>query len=154
VALAERCCHCSAVTNEMTRSGRANRLVRFAEYERPWVGRVGFALGLTLWLFVSAVAFGAGLANGLTILILGGAFIFGELWIERSGGRHPTFAIVWRVSLRIALGATLVVLAIASSEGWGTALLILFAAWLVAPALLVATIGWRERREQVMHRDR
>ena len=118
------------------------------------MGRAGLALGLTLWLFVSAVAFGVGLANGLTILILGGAFIFGELWIERSGERHPTFAIVWRVSLRIALGATIVVLAIASSGGWGTALLILFAAWLVVPALLVATIGWRERREQVMHRDK
>jgi hypothetical protein len=142
------------VTNEMTRSDRGNRLVRFAEYERPWVGRAGLALGLTLWLFVSAVAFGVGLANGLAILILGGAFIFGEVWIERSGERHPTFAIVWRVCLRIALGATLVVLAIVSADGWGTALLIFFAAWLVVPALLVATIWWRERYERVVHHDK
>ena len=88
--LAGCCCHCLAVTDETTRSDRGNRLVRFAEYERPWVGRAGLALGVMLWLFVTAVAFGVGLANGLTILILGGTLIFGEVWIERSGERHPT----------------------------------------------------------------
>jgi hypothetical protein len=142
------------VTDETKRSDRASRLVRFAEYERPWVGRAGLALGLTLWLFVTVVAFGAGLAKGLTILILGGAFIFGEVWIKRSGESHPTFATVWRLSLRIALAATLIVLAIVNSSGWGTALLIFFAAWLLLPALLVATIWWRERRERVMHHDK
>ena len=45
---------------------------RLAKYERPWVGRVGLGLGLKLWLFVTAVAFGAGLANGLVLLIMGG----------------------------------------------------------------------------------
>jgi predicted MFS family arabinose efflux permease len=103
-----------------------------------------------LWLFVSAVAFGVGLANGLAILIIGGALIFGEVWIERSGERHATFATVWRLSWRIALGAALVVIAIVSSDGWGAALLIFFGAWLVLPAVLVATLWWRERREEVV----
>ena len=136
------------------RSARRNRLVRFAEYERPWVGRTGLALGLMLWLFVSAVAFGVGLANGLAVLILGGALIFGEVWIERSGERHATFATVWHLSWRIALGVALVVLAIVSSSGWGAALLIFFGAWLLVPALLVATLLWRERRDQVVHNDK
>lgn len=53
-------------------SGRESALRRLAKYERPWVGRVGLGLGLKLWLFVTAVAFGAGLANGLVLLIMGG----------------------------------------------------------------------------------
>ena len=141
------------MNGETARSDRGNRLVRFAEYERPWVGRAGLALWLTLWLFVTAAAFGVGLANGLTILILGGTFIFGEVWLERSGERHPTFATVWRLSVRVALAAALVVLAIVNSDGWGAALLIFFAAWLVLPRLLLATIWWRQRRAQVIHRD-
>ena len=148
------CCHCSAVTGDVAQSARRNRLIRFAEYERPWVGRTGLALGLMLWLFVSAVAFGVGLANGLAVLILGGALIFGEVWIERSGEGHATCATVSRLSWRIGLGVALVVLAIVSSNSWGAALLIFFGAWLLLPALLVATLSWRERREQVVHDDK
>jgi hypothetical protein len=86
------------LADELPQSGRKNLLRQLAEHKRPWVGRVGLALGLVLWLFVTAVAFGAGVANGLAILIMGGAFILGEVWIERSGGRHPTLAVAWRLS--------------------------------------------------------
>jgi hypothetical protein len=153
VTFAECCWHCSVVAEEMG-SDRRNRLVRLAEYEKPWVGRTGLALGVMLWLFVSAVAFGVGLANGIAILIIGGALIFGEVWIERRGERHATFATVWRLSWRIGLGAALVVIAIVSSDGWDAALLILFGAWLVLPALVVATLWWRERREQTVRDDK
>ena len=134
------------MAEELQDSGRENRLARLASYERPWVGRVGLALGLMVWLFVSAVAFGAGLANGLTILIMGGAFIFGEVWIERSGRRDSTLASVWRVSLRLAIGVALIVIAVVSSDGWGTALLMLFGAWLILPALLLGVLLLREAR--------
>lgn len=38
-------------------------LRRIAEYERPWVGRVGVALAALLWLFVSLAGFAAGVGK-------------------------------------------------------------------------------------------
>lgn len=142
----------SAVADELPQSFRRNRLRQLAEYKRPWVGRVGLALGLVLWLFVTAVAFGVGIANGLAILIMGGAFILGEVWIERSGGRHPTFATAWRLSLRIAIGIALIVIAAVNSHGWGAVLLTLFGAWLVLQALVLSALWLRETRQEASKR--
>jgi hypothetical protein len=140
------------VADELPQAGQKNRLQQLAEYKRPWVGRVGLALGLVLWLFVTAVAFGAGVANGLAILIMGGAFILGEVWIERSGGRHPTFATAWRLSLRVAIGIALIVIAVVASHGWGAALLILFGAWLILPALALSVLWLHETRREASKR--
>jgi hypothetical protein len=140
------------VADELPQSGRKNRLRQLAEYKRPWVGRVGLALGLVLWLFVTAVAFGVGIANGLAILIMGGAFILGEVWIERSGGRHPTFATAWRLSLRIAIGIALIMIAAVNSHGWGAALLTLFGVWLVLQALVLSVLWLRETRQEASKR--
>jgi hypothetical protein len=140
------------VADELPQAGRKNRLHQLAEYKRPWVGRVGLALGLVFWLFVTAVAFGAGIANGVAILIMGGAFILGEVWIERSGGRHPMFATAWRLSLRIAIGIALIVSAVVTSHGWGAALLSLAGAWLILPALVLGVLWLRETRQEANKR--
>ncbi len=55
-----------------------NRLRRIADYERPWVGRVGLALVVVLWLFVTVVGFAVGVENGLALLIVGAALIVGK----------------------------------------------------------------------------
>jgi len=75
--------------------------------------------------------------------------IFGEVWIERgSGERHATMASVWRLSLRVAMGVTLVVLALVNADGSGAALLILFGAWLILAGLVLGAVLLRETREQ------
>lgn len=132
--------------DEISPSGRSNRLARLAEYRAPWVGRVGLVLGLVLWLFASAVGFAAGLGNGLAISIVGGAFILGSVWIERSGERHPIFALVWHLSWRIALGAALIVIALVNSDGWSAALLAVFGAFLILPGVAGAALWLRETR--------
>jgi hypothetical protein len=101
-----------------------------------------------LWLFITAVAFGAGLPNGLTVLIIGGVIIVGEVWIERSGRRGSTFASAWHLSVRFAMGLVLVVLAVVRSDGWGAALLIVFGAWLIVPAVLLGVLLLRDVREK------
>jgi hypothetical protein len=141
------------MADETSPSGRRNRLSRLAEYKRPWVGRVGLALGLVLWLFVSAVGFAAGLANGLAISIVGGAFILGSVWLERSGGRRPKLALVWHLSWRIALGAALIVIAFVNADGWGAALLIVFGVLLILPGVAGAALWLREQRAEAVGDD-
>jgi uncharacterized membrane protein HdeD (DUF308 family) len=131
-----------------------NQLARLADYKRSWVGRVGLGLGLVLWLFVSAAGFAAGLANGLAISIVGGAFILGSVWIERSGERHPTFRLVWHLSWRIALGAALVVIAFVNADGWSAALLTAFGALLILPGVAGAALSLRETRLKAVGDDR
>jgi hypothetical protein len=139
---------------ETSPSGRTNRLGRLAEYEAPWVGRVGLVLGLILWLFVSAAGFAAGLGDGLAISIVGGAFILGSVWIERSGERRPTFALVWHLSWRIAAGAALIVIALVNSDGWSAALLTVFGALLILPGVAGAALWVRETRVKAAGDDR
>jgi hypothetical protein len=93
-----------------------------ADYERPWVGRVGLALIVVLWLFLTAVGFGAGVGTGLALLIVGAGLIAGEAWIERSAGRHVTFAVLWHLAWRIGVGALLIVVGVVRSDGWAVAL--------------------------------
>jgi hypothetical protein len=142
------------MADEMSQSGRRNRLGGLAGYKRPWVGRVGLVLGLVLWLFVSAAGFAAGLGTGLAISIVGGAFILGSVWIERSGERHPTFALVWHLSWRIALGAALFVIAFVNSDGWSAALLAIFGALLILPGVAVAGLWLRKTRVKAAGDDK
>lgn len=131
----------------MRESKRKGRLQRIAEYDRPWVGRVGLALGLMLWLFVTAVAFAVGVAYGLAFLVVGGFLIFGEVWIERSRERHATFASIWRLSWSIGTGVTLLVIAVFKSEGWAAAVPAVFGAWMILTGLGLGALWLRERRE-------
>lgn len=123
-----------------------NWLRRMANYERPWVGRVGWALIVVLWLFVTAVGFGTGVGTGLAILIVGGALIAGEVWIDRSGERHATFALVWFLSWRIGLGVTAILLGVVGSEGWAIAVPAVLGGWLILSGLVFATLLWRQAR--------
>jgi hypothetical protein len=122
-------------------------LGRIADYERPWVGRVGLALVIVLWLFGSAVGFGFGVANGLAVLIGGAAFISSEVWIERSGERHPKFVIAWRLGGRIGVGVLLIVLGIVRSRGWDSVVMASFGAWMILWGLVLASFLWLEPRE-------
>jgi hypothetical protein len=123
-----------------------NWLRRAAEYERPWIGRVGLALVVALWLFVTVVGFAVGVETGLAFLIVGGALIAGEVWIERSGKRHVKFMVVWRLSWRIGTGLAVIVVGAVSSDGWTTAVAAIFGAWLIFSGLVVARIRWLETR--------
>jgi hypothetical protein len=118
-----------------------NWLRRMAAYERPWVARVGWALIVVIWLFVTAAAFGAGLGTGLGFLLVGGAFIAGEVWIERNGERHVTFAAAWHLSWRIGLGVAVVVLAV-RSDGWAIAIGVVIGGWLIVTGLVFSTLLW------------
>jgi hypothetical protein len=137
----------------MPQPGRRNRLAELAEYDRPWVGRVGLALVLLLWLFVSAVSFGVGVGVGLAVTIGGGTLILGEVWLERSGERHATLSVVWHLSWRVGMGAVLIVMAVVSSDGWGAVLLAAFGGLLVLPALVLAPLWLRETREKAAGGD-
>jgi hypothetical protein len=135
------------MAEDLQEPGQPSRLGRLSTYDRPWVGRVGLGLGLMLWLLVTSAAFGAGLPNGLTVLILGGVIIFGEVWIERTGRRGSTFASAWHLSMRFAMGVVLVLLAVMRTDGWGTALLVVFGAWLIIPAIVLGGLLLRDVRE-------
>jgi hypothetical protein len=130
-------------TRESTRDGM-KWLHRVAEYERPWIGRVGLALVAVLWFFVTAVGFAVGVETGLAFLIVGAALIGGEVWIERSGRRHAKFVIVWRLSWRIGIGVAVIVLGAIRSDGWTGAVPAIFGAWLILSGLVVARIRWLE----------
>jgi hypothetical protein len=123
-----------------------NWLLRIAEYERPWVGRVGLALVAVLWLFVAVVGFAVGVGTGLAFLIVGAALIVGEVWIERSGRRHVKFAVVWRLSWRIGIGIAVIVLGAIRSDGWTAAVAAVFGAWLILSGLVFARIRLLETR--------
>ena len=129
---------------------KVNRLLRIdsriAGYERPWVGRVGLVLVVALWLFMTVAGFALGLATGLVFLIVGAVLIAGEVWIERDHGRHATVVMTWRLSWRIAIGLTLIILGIVRSESWGTALLAVIGAWLIVSGVVVARLRWLEIR--------
>jgi hypothetical protein len=122
-------------------------LGRIADYERPWVGRAGLALVIILWLFVTAVGFGVGLANGFAILIGGAVFISSEVWIQRSGERHPRFVIAWRLGGRIGIGLLLIVLGIIRSHGWASVAMASFGAWMILWGLVLASVLWLATRE-------
>ena len=121
-----------------------NWLGRIAEYERPWVGRVGLALIVVLWLFITVVGFAADVATGLGFLIVGGALIVGEVWIERSGARHTTFVLVWRLFWRIGVGFVVIWIGAVSSDGWTVAVAVLLGSWLILSGLDVARFRWVE----------
>ena len=124
-------------------------LGRVADYERPWVGCVGLALVTILWLFVTAVGFGVGMANGFAILIGGAVFIASEVWIERSGERHPRFVIAWRLGGRVGIGLLLIVLGIIRSDGWASVAMASFGGWLILSGFVLASALWLETREPV-----
>ena len=121
-------------------------LRRLDEYDRPWVGRVALALGVVLWLFVSVVGFAAGVGTGLAISIVGAAFILGEVWSARSGERHETVLLTWRLSWNIGLGAALIVVGAVSSDRWTVAVMAAFGAWLIVEGFVVARLRWLEIR--------
>lgn len=125
---------------------RMSLLRRIADYEPPWVGRVGLALVVVLWLFVTAVGFAVGAATGLAFLIVGAALIGGEVWIERTDGRHATFVLVWRSSWRIGVGLAVIVSGLARSDGWAAAVAAIFGAWLILSGLVFARLRWLEMR--------
>jgi hypothetical protein len=56
-----------------------NRLRRIAEYQAPWVGWIGLALIVALWLLASLVGFAISIAAGLGVSIAFGVFIAGEV---------------------------------------------------------------------------
>ena len=118
-------------------------LGRIADYDRPWVGRVGLALAIILWLFVAAVAFCRGPADRYAILIGGAVFISSEVWIERHGERHARFVIAWRLGGRIGIGLLLIVLGITGSHGWATVVMPSFGAWMILTGLVLARVLWR-----------
>src|ERR687892_2484518 len=97
-----------------------------------------------LWLFVTVVGFAVGLLTGFAFLIVGGALIAGEAWIERSGGRHASFVLVWRLSWRIGSGLAVIAVATVSSDGWTAAIGALLGAWLTLTGLVVARLRWLE----------
>ena len=119
---------------------------QIAEYERPWVGRVGLALVAVLWLFVTFVGFAVGVETGLAFLIVGAALIVGEVWIERSGMRHVKFVVVWHLSWRIGMGLAVIALGAIRSDGWTAAVAAIFGAWLILSGLVFARIRWLETR--------
>jgi hypothetical protein len=123
-----------------------NWLRRIAEYDRPWVGRVGLALVVVLWLFVTLVGFGVGVATGMAFVIVGAALIVGEVFVEQRGGRHVNFVLVWRLSWRIGTGLAVIVVGAVSSDGWTAAITAIFGAWLILSGLVVARIRWLEAR--------
>jgi MFS family permease len=139
----------------MPRSGRSRTwLGRLAEYERPWVGRVGFTLVLVLWLFLSVVAFASSLAIGLAFSVVTGAAILGEVWVRRSGERHATFAALWRLSWPIAAGVALIVIAFVNFHGWIAALILtVLGALLILPRFTLAVLWWRETRQNSTDAD-
>jgi hypothetical protein len=130
-----------------------NWLRRVADYERPWVGRVGLALIVVLWLFVTAVGFAVGVETGFAFLIVGAALIVGEVWMERSGGRHATFVVVWRLSWRIGMGLVVIVLGAVSSDAWTAAVAAIFGAWWILSGLVVARLRWLETCTPAPGRD-
>jgi len=134
------------VTEEAPKSGRRNRLVELAEYDRPWVGRLGLALVLFLWLLFSLVEFAAGFGIGLAVAIAGGTLILVEVWLKRSGERHATFSVVWHLSGQVAAGAALIVIGVVNSDVWGAVLLTALGALILFPVVLVATIWLRDTR--------
>jgi hypothetical protein len=130
-----------------------NWLGRLADYERPWVGRVGLALILALWLFVTVVGFAISARTGLAVLIVGGALIAGEVWIEQSRGRHATFALVWRLTWRIAVGVAVIASGVLGSDGWAAVVAATFGAWLILTGLVVATFSWLQSRTAAAGRN-
>jgi hypothetical protein len=121
-----------------------NWLNRLAGYKRPWVGRVGLVLVVVLWLFVTAVGFAAGVVTGLALLIVGGAWIAGETWIERSGGRYATFRLVWHLCWRIGMGVAVIVVGAVSSNVWAAVVTAVYGTWLILSGLVVARFLWLE----------
>lgn len=115
--------------------------------------RTNLALVVVLWLFVTAVGFGAGTGAGLAFLIVGAALIAGEVWIEWSAGRHATFVVLWRLAWRIGVGAWLIVAGAVNSDGWAAALPAVFGAWLIFWGLAVATFCWLEMRGEAADSD-
>jgi hypothetical protein len=119
-------------------------LARIADYERPWVGRVGLALIVALWLLLTLVGFAAGVGTGLSFLVAGAALIAGEVFIERSGRNHSAFALFWHLSWRIGIAVVLIVLG-AVGDG-SLAVASILAVWLTLTGLLPALYWWHERR--------
>jgi hypothetical protein len=128
-------------------------LGRIADYERPWVGRVGLALVIILWLFVSGAAVAVGVANGLAILIGGAALILGHVWSERNRELHPSLVIAWRLGVRIAIGAVVIVLGLVRSDGWAALAAAAFGAWLILAGVVVASALWLQTREAAVGGD-
>jgi hypothetical protein len=123
-----------------------NWLRRLAAYERPWVGRVGWALVTALWLLVTVVGFAASVKDGLVLLILGGAFAAGEAWIVWSGRRDTNVALFWHAGWRIGLGVTLIALGVVKADGWAIALPVAFGGWIILSGLLLPTLWLLETR--------
>jgi hypothetical protein len=134
------------VTDETPKPDRTNRLLELAAYDRPWVGRLGLALVLFLWLLVSVVGFAAAVWVGLAVAGVGGTLILVEVWLERSGDRHATFAVAWHLSGKVAAGIALIVMAVVNADGWRTVLLAGFGLLTLLPVLLLATLWWRNSR--------
>lgn len=130
-----------------------NWLRRMDEYERPWVGRVGLALGTVIWLFASVVGFAAGVGTGLAVSIAGAVFILGEVWSARSDERHAMLVAAWRLCWRIAAGAVVIVVGAVSSDGWTAAVAAMIGGWLILSGLLVPTLWWLQTRETAADGD-
>jgi hypothetical protein len=123
---------------------RPHWLVRLAEYDRPWVGRVGLGLILIVWAFAGLVAFAASVTIGLVVLVAGGVFIGIETLLERKEGLAP-YAFVWHTTVSLAAGLALVVIAIAR---WGTAGAAVYAvvgAWVIVWRLALVALWLRLR---------
>ena len=121
---------------------------RLAEYDRPWVGGVGLALLVILWMFFSLVAFAGGLRVGLAVAFLGGALIAGEVWLHRNGERRPGVGFVWHSAWNITAGAVLIGIAVVKWDGWSALIPGLFGAWLILWRLVLASVWLRVARDE------
>ena len=136
------------MSNGTPQSGRRSLFARLAEYDRPWVGRVGLVLVVILWLLFSLAALAAGLRVGLAVVILGGALIAGEVWLDRNGERHPGIGFVWHSAWNIAAGAVLIGIAVVKWDGWSALIPGLFGAWLILWRLVLASVWLRVARDE------
>lgn len=121
------------------------KLGRLADYEAPWVGRTGLALIVALWLFFTFVAFVNNVVAGVGVLIVGGAVIVLEVWIERKGESHPTLVLAWRLGSRLVVGIVLISVSVVHAR-WAAVIPVLFGFWLILSGLGGAWLVWRERR--------
>ena len=118
--------------------------LRLADYERPWVGRLGLALLLVLWALVSLAGFASGIAVGLIFAFAGATSVVGEIWLEQKGERLAWVAFAWHTAWQIAAGALLIGIALAT-DGWSALLPGLIGAWLILFRIAIAAVLFRAR---------
>src|SRR5437764_603615 len=65
---------------------------------RRWSsGRAGWTVLVLFWLFVSGAVLASTAPGGIAFFLAGLIYFAGDIWIARSGGRHSTFVVIWRL---------------------------------------------------------